>query len=224
MPIERSLAFLRELDANNSLEWMHSNKATHLAAKAEFAAFVQELIEGIAPFDPAVAGLRAEDLIFRLNRDTRFSKDKSPYRTAFRAHISPAGRTPIPAGYYLYLSPGESFLGGGVFAAQLPGATAMVRDYLADHVSEFQRIVDAPDFSSRFTIEGDKLKRVPRGYAPEHPLAEYLKHKSWDVEYHVSDETLLKGGVPFVVDTFLAMKPLNDYLNTALDGFEMPKR
>ena len=98
MPIERSLAFLRELDANNSLEWMHSNKATHLAAKAEFAAFVQELIEGIAPFDSAVAGLRAEDLIFRLNRDTRFSKDKSPYRTAFaRTSRPPVARRFQPA-------------------------------------------------------------------------------------------------------------------------------
>ena len=222
--LQKSLTFLRELGEHNSLDWMHDNKTQYLEAKAEFAAFIQETIALLTPHDPAVSGLNAEDLMFRLNRDTRFSKDKSPYRTAFRAHISPAGRKPIPAGYYFSLSPGESFLGGGVFAAQLPTATTMVRDYLVGHPAQFQRIIESPDFASRFTIEGDKLKRVPRGYDPEHPLAEYLKHKSWDIEYHVSDEALTEGGAPFVADTFLAMKPLNDYLNTALTGFQMPQR
>lgn len=218
------LKFLADLEANNSLEWMKCHKEQYLGAKNEFLNFIQDLIFSIAKFDPSVAYLRPEDLIFRLNKDTRFSKDKTPYNPSFRAHISPAGKKPIPAGYYICIKPSSSFLGGGIFAAQFPQATTMVRDYILQNADQFQSLIDNKDFNTNFIIEGDKLKNVPQGYDKEHPLAEYIKHKSWDIEYHISDEQLIKEDMTFVAEKFKLMKPLNDFLNTALQNFVMPKR
>jgi uncharacterized protein (TIGR02453 family) len=222
--MKQTLQFLQDLADNNSLEWMKSHKEQYAEAKNEFFAFLQDLIAAISAFDPSVAYLRAEDLVFRLNKDTRFSKDKSPYNASFRAHISSAGRTPIPAGYYISIKPSASFLGGGVFATQFPQATTMVRDYMVQYPEPFQRIINSKDFAANFTIEGDKLKNVPRGYEKDHPLAEYLKHKSWDVEYPITDQELMGKDIACIAQKFQMMKPLNDYLNEALRNFVMPQR
>lgn len=224
MELKKALGFLTALEANNSLEWMQAHRAQYLEAKNEFVLFLYGLIRAISDFDPAVAPLRAEELMFRLNRDTRFSKDKRPYNPAFRAHISPAGKQPFPAGYYVHVSPGASFLGGGVFASQFPEATSRVRDYLVTHAAAFESILAAESFAANFTIVGDKLKNVPQGYDKGHPLADYLKHKAWAVEYPLDDARLLEGDVGFIAQKFAQMKPLNDFLNAALAGFTMPQR
>ena len=220
------LDFLKELERNNNLDWMHANKAYYNEAKACFEKLLQELIEGLTVFDSSVAGLNPKDLVFRLNRDTRFSKDKAPYNPSFRAHISVAGRVPVPAGYYLNVKPGNCFLGGGVFAACLPNATVMVRDYLAADPVGFEKIISPKDFKANFTVMGEKLKNVPKGYEKEHPLAEYLKHKSWDIEYHLSDAEFCDAdhNVSLMLAKFRLMRPFNDYLNLALKDFTLPKR
>lgn len=220
------LDFLRELEQNNNLNWMHAHKPDYNEAKACFEQLLQELIDGLAVFDASVVGLNPKDLVFRLNRDTRFSKDKSPYNPSFRAHISSAGRQPIPAGYYISVKPGNCFLGGGVFAACLPGATAMVRDCLAADPAGFERVIVEDDFKANFTVSGEKLKNVPRGYDKAYPLAEYLKHKSWDIEYHLSDGEFCDAAnnLPLMLAKFRLMQPFNNYLNMALRDFKLPKR
>lgn len=223
MELQKTLIFLKDLENNNSLEWMKSHREQYMEAKKEFTLFIEGLIRCIADFDPSVAYLRAEDLTYRLNRDTRFSKDKTPYHTAFRAHISTAGKKPIPAGYYICISPSVSFLGGGVFTTQFPQATTLVRDYIIQNAEEFQRIINAQEFTANFVIEGDKLKNVPRGYDKEHPLSEYMKHKSWDIEYHISDQQLVESDILFISQKLQLMKPFNDFLNKALVGFVMPR-
>jgi uncharacterized protein (TIGR02453 family) len=117
------LDFLHDLSKNNSLDWMKNNKKYYERAKTECEMLIQKLMDGISLFDSSITDLLPKDLMFRLNRDTRFSNDKSPYNPSFRAHISPAGRTPIPAGYYLNIKPENIFLGGGLFVAQFPEAT-----------------------------------------------------------------------------------------------------
>ena len=107
------LEFLTRLQEHNSLEWMQDNKKFYQEAKGEFESLIGEMILRISAFDDSVAWLSPKDLVFRLNRDTRFSKDKSPYNPSFRAHISAAGRLPIPAGYFICIKPGASILGGG---------------------------------------------------------------------------------------------------------------
>lgn len=227
MDTKKILTYLTDLSRNNNREWYHAHKAENKAANAQFLELVQALILGIGAFDGSVLHNRPEDLTFKLVRDTRFSHDKSPYNPAFRAHISSEGKLPVPVGYYLTIRPGGgTFLGGGLFADMFRDATEMVRGYIAGHGDEFEAIIHAPAFEERFRVQGTSLKKVPAGYDREHPQAEYLKYKSWYLEYPMADEAVEEGEafVSEAVRLFRIMKPFNDYLNRALVGFRMPER
>ncbi len=227
MDTKKILTYLTDLSRNNNREWYHAHKAENKAANAQFLELVQELILGIGAFVGCVLHNRPEDLTFKLVRDTRFSHDKSPYNPAFRAHISSEGKLPVPVGYYLTIRPGGgTFLGGGLFADMFRDATEMVRGYIAEHGDEFEAIIHAPAFEEHFRVQGTSLKKVPAGYDREHPQAEYLKYKSWYLEYPMADEAVEEGEafVSEAVRLFRIMKPFNDYLNRALVGFRMPER
>ena len=227
MDMELILRYLADLEANNSREWYHAHRADHQQASAQFEALVGALMDRIGTFDSAILGHEPKNLTFKLVRDTRFSRDKSPYNPAFRAHIAPMGKLPIPVGYYLMIRPGgRSFLGGGLFADMFKDATRMVRDHISEHGGEWEEIITAPSFREHFTVGGSALKNVPAGYGKDHPQAEYLKYKSWYLEYPIRDEELVDGEsfVSRAADIFRRMKPFNDYLNRALTGFKMPER
>ena len=121
---------------------------------------------------------------------------------------------------------GQSFLGGGLFADMFKDATEMIRDYITEHCEEFEEIIHVPEFQKYFSVQGTSLKNVPAGYDKEHPQAEYLKFKSWYLEYPVSDEVIADAEqfVEEATKLFEIMKPFNDYLNKALEGFQMPTR
>ena len=221
------LNYLKDLSNHNEREWYHAHKTEYKEANAEFELLLHELIMKIGEFDSSILHNQPKDLTFKLVRDTRFSNDKSPYNPAFRAHISSQGKQPVPVGYYLMIKPeGQSFLGGGLFADMFKDATAMVRDYIAANGREWEEILGNPDFQKYFTVKGTALKRVPAGYDREHPQAEYLKFKSWYLEYPVADAEFGDGEafLRHAVRIFQIMKPFNDYLNRALVDFKMPER
>ncbi len=221
------LDYLSDLSAHNDRDWYHAHKAEYQTANGQFEELIQALMLQIGAFDSSVLGHAPKELTFKLMRDTRFSRDKSPYNPAFRAHISSMGKLPIPVGYYLMIKPGgQSFLGGGLFADMFKDATRMVRDYIVEHGGEWEEIITAPSFQAHFTVGGTALKNVPAGYEKEHPQAEYLKYKSWYLEYPIPDEELAdsKLFLTKAADMFRLMKPFNDYLNKALAGFQMPAR
>lgn len=227
MDTQLILNYLWELSKNNNREWYHAHKEEYKEANARFEELVQAFILEIGKFDSSILHNNPKDLTFKLVRDTRFSHDKSPYNPAFRAHISSGGKLPVPVGYYIMLKPGgQSFLGGGLFADIFKDATAMVRDYITKNSEEWDRIIHEPEFRKFFTVQGTALKNVPSGYDKEHPQAEYLKMKSWYLEYPIADEELQEGDKLFskAVKIFETMKPFNDYLNQALAGFKMPER
>ena len=227
MNTQMILDYLTELSANNNREWYHAHKAEYQAANGQFEELIQALILRIGEFDGSILGHAPRELTFKLVRDTRFSHDKSPYNPAFRAHISSMGKLPIPVGYYLMLKPGgQSFLGGGLFTDMFKDATRMVRDYISEHGSEWEAIITAPTFQEHFTVGGSALKNVPAGYEKDHPQAEYLKYKSWYLEYPIQDKDLVDSNLFLAkaADIFRLMKPFNDYLNSALAGFKMPAR
>ena len=227
MNISTILQYLTDLSENNNREWYHAHKPEYKAANEEFEALVQDLIFRIGEFDPAILHNVPKSLTFKLNRDTRFSHDKSPYNPAFRAHISSMGKLPVPVGYYLMIKPGDkSFLGGGLFADMFKDATTMVRDYIVQNGSELEAILKEPAFQNYFTIQGSALKNVPAGYDKSHPQAEYLKFKSWYLEYPIKDEELYdaEAFLTKAAGLFRIMKPFNDYLNRALVNFQMPAR
>lgn len=221
------LKYLTDLNENNNREWYHAHKAENKTANAEFEVLIGALILRIGEFDSSVLPNEPKNLTFKLVRDTRFSHDKSPYNPAFRAHISSKGKLPVPVGYYLMIKPGgQSFLGGGLFADMFKDATAMVRDYIAGNGGEFEKVIHDPEFEKYFAVKGSTLKNVPAGYDKEHPQAEYLKFKSWYLEYPLKDEELqdAESFLTKATELFRIMKPFNDYLNRALEGFQMPER
>lgn len=227
MNIKIIMDYLSELSMNNNREWYHANKEDYKKANAEFEEVLQALMMEIGKFDSSILHNNPKDLTFKIVRDTRFSHDKSPYNPAFRAHISSRGKLPVPVGYYLMIKPGnQSFLGGGLFADMFKEATTMVRDFIVRNGEEWETIIHEPEFEKYFTVQGTALKNVPAGYGKEHPQAEYLKFKSWYLEYPLKDEEL-NDTETFLVkaaETFRIMKPFNDYLNKALVDFQMPAR
>ena len=221
------LQYLNDLSVNNNREWYHAHKSEYKKANEEFEALVQNLILGIGEFDSSVIHNEPKDLTFKLVRDTRFSHDKSPYNPSFRAHISSMGKLPVPVGYYIMIKPGNrSFLGGGLFADMFKDATTMVRDYIVKNGGEWEKIIHEPEFEKHFTVKGTVLKNVPAGYDKAHPQAEYLKCKSWYLEYPLKDEEWndAEAFLTKATEIFRMMKPFNDYLNKALAGFQMPVR
>lgn len=226
MNMDNILHYLTELELHNDREWYHANKGQYQQANQEFEELIEDLISEISRTDGEISGFSPRELTFKLVRDTRFSHDKSPYNPVFRAHISSKGKLPIPVGYFIMIKPGDrSFLGGGLFADMFSNATDMVRSYIADHGEEWTRIITDPEFTKFFTVGGTALKNVPRGYDKEHPQAEYLKYKSWYLEYFMTDQQLREPDfIDHAVRVFTAMQPFNGFLNRALAGFEMPAR
>lgn len=220
------LSYLSDLELHNNREWYHAHKMQYQEANVEFIDMLQQLILEIGITDSSVINNDPRDLTFKLVRDTRFSHDKSPYNPAFRAHISSKGKLPIPVGYYIKIQPGNrSFLGGGLFAGMFKDATNMVRDGIAEHGADWQKIIDEKSFSEIFSVKGECLKSVPRGYDRLHPQAEYLKNKSWYLEYPVSDDQFQQESfIKFAANIFIRMKPFNTFLNNALTDFVMLKR
>lgn len=227
MNIQFITDYLSQLSANNNREWYHAHKEDYKRANAEFEELLQTLIWEIRKFDDSIIHNTPGELTFKLVRDTRFSHDKSPYNPAFRAHISSKGKLPVPVGYYLMIKPGnQSFLGGGLFADMFKDATGMIRDHIVKNGKEWERLIHEPEFEKYFTVQGTALKKVPAGYEKEHPQAEYLKFKSWYLEYPLKNEEL-KDEEAFLAkatELFRIMKPFNDYLNRALADFQMPAR
>lgn len=219
--------YLSALSMNNNREWYHANKEDYKKANAEFEGLLQALMLEIGKFDSSILHNNPKELTFKIVRDTRFSHDKSPYNPAFRAHISSKGKLPVPVGYYLMIKPdNQSFLGGGLFADMFKDATTMIRNYIVRNGEEWEKIIHEPEFEKYFTVQGTTLKKVPPEYEKEHPQAEYLKFKSWYLEYSLKDEELSDAEtfLTKAAGLFRIMKPFNDYLNKALVDFKMPTR
>jgi uncharacterized protein (TIGR02453 family) len=211
-----TLQFLKELKKNNDREWFNRNKDRFIAANENFTQFVQSLIGEVAGFDKSVAGLDAKNSIFRIYRDIRFSKDKSPYKTHFGATLMGKGGSCGVAGYYLHLEPGASLLGGGVHMTE-PANLKAIREEISSSGKDFLKIINSREFRDNFTIEGEKLNKVPQGFDKEDPMAEYLKFKELMIHHKVSDKEILS-------DEFLAecarvckaMVPFNKFVNAPL--------
>jgi uncharacterized protein (TIGR02453 family) len=180
--------------------------------------FVTRMIARMQAFDPTLAGLEAKHCMFRINRNIRFSKDKSPYKTNFGLSFSAGGKSAPSAGYYLHIQPGETFIGGGGWAP-MPEHLAAIRQEIDYHFDDFKKILSAKEFKKYFgKLEGEKLTRPPKGYEADNPAAEYLKHKSFLMGHQVDEKQLTdKNFEKYCADVFKAMKPMIDFLNRAMD-------
>jgi uncharacterized protein (TIGR02453 family) len=217
--IKETISFLKGLEDNNNRDWLQANKKEFEAAKANFAEFVGELIVGISNFDPEVSGLAPDACIFRIYRDIRFSKDKSPYKTHFGAYISPGGRKINAPGYYIHIQPGgQSFLAAGKHMPE-PKELLAIRQAVAGKTGEFLKIVENKKFLELFgELHGEKLKTAPKGFEKDHPAVEYLKFKSFTVATpQEKDKAVLSADfTASVLKILKETKPLIDFLRKAL--------
>ena len=218
--IDNLLRFLSELKVNNNREWFAENKTWYDQVRVQFEQMAKELITEISTFDNSIKHVEVKDCVFRIYRDTRFSKDKTPYKTHFGVYIASAGgRKSQHAGYYLHLDPAGCFLSAGVWC---PDSTLLkaLRQSVYDNIDELNEIRLKPDFLQYFSAfyEQDKLKTVPRGFPKDFPEAELLKLKHYLVDFPL-DESILHAS-DFVSRIGAIAKcayPFNRFLNYTVD-------
>ncbi len=217
MNLSNSLKFLAALEANNTKEWMHMNKSWYQDCRAEFIEVIADVLKEMSKFESGVADLEAKKCIFRINRDIRFSNDKSPYKTNFGAAISEGGKHSENPSYYFHLQPGQNFVGGGIY---MPAGEVLkkIRQEVDYNPEELKKIVEEAPFRELFgEIRGEKLKTAPKGYPKDHPNIEFLKLKSFTVMTEFGDDAVSQDAVvERVVHVFERMKPFNDYLAVAV--------
>ncbi|MDB5102391.1 MAG: hypothetical protein JWP91_80 [Fibrobacteres bacterium] len=215
----KTFLFLSRLKKNNTREWFQAHKAEYLEAKEGFESLLAELITRIGAFDPAVKGLDPRKCAFRINRDTRFSKDKSPYKTNLGAHIGAAEKKfQERAGYYLHVEPGNCFLGGGAYMPSSAWLKA-IRNGIAEDGTFFRRLITAPAFKKQFgAMEGETLKTSPQGFPPDHPHIDLLRHKSFLAMRKFKDaEIQAPDFAKQAALAFKALLPFERFLNDVLE-------
>jgi len=211
------LDFLSSLKGHNNKPWFEDNRAGYELARERFESFVDQLIREYGGTDD-LGGITAKDCVMRIYRDTRFSKDKSPYKINMGATLAPGGKKSSRLGYHLHIQPhNESLIAGGLYMPS-PEQLARFRKAIDQDAAPFKAILKDKEFKKYFGIlEGEKLKTVPQGYSGEHPEIELLRFKQAVVVHHLSDVTVL--APTFSAHTkkvFKAMKPFLDYLNMIL--------
>ncbi len=209
--------FLSQLEKNNNRDWFNANKSLYLTAKTDFDIFVNKLIPQIHNFDPTIGSITAKECVFRIFRDVRFSKDKSPYKTNMGGFIAKGGRKGGSAGYYLHIDMNQAFIAGGMY---MPPSDKLkkVRQEIMYNVDEFKSIIHKPAFQKTFgQIEGEKLKRPPKDFPAEFPDIELLKFKSFTVLHSINTKDILsKDFDKYTVGIFNEMFALNQFLNKAV--------
>lgn len=214
---QSTLDFLSDIKVNNEREWFMKNRRRYDEARANYESFVQSVIFAVAEFDPILRGLEVRNCTYRINRDIRFSNDKTIYKSHLGAFIVRGGKKNGDryAGYYIHVEPGgNSMLAGGAYIPPMPWLTA-IRENIADKGEEFIRIVKNRELVSYYgELEGEKLKSAPKGYSRDHPYIEYLKMKSYLVTRIFTDKEITSGDCfEKIIEGCRLMKPLNDFLN-----------
>jgi uncharacterized protein (TIGR02453 family) len=220
MDIDNILRFLSELKVNNNREWFAANKAWYDQTRTDFEQMCKDLITQISSFDETIKHVEVKECVFRIYRDTRFSKDKTPYKTHFGVYIASAGgRKSQHAGYYLHLDPTGCFISTGVWCPD-PAMLKALRQSVYDNIEELNEIRSSAEFSQYFHgfFEEDKLKTVPRGFPKDFPEAELLKLKHYLVDYPLDDAILhAPDFVAKVSGIAKCAYPFNRFLNYTVD-------
>jgi uncharacterized protein (TIGR02453 family) len=213
---QTTLTFLNSLKDNNNRDWFLKNRTAYLEAKNNFETFVQNLINEIIEIEPIMKGLEVKSCVYRINRDIRFSNDKSPYKSHLGAFIVRGGKQNSDrfAGYYIHIEPGQSIIAGGAYMPPAPWLSA-IREKIDEAPEKLLKIINSKDFLKYFgTLDGEKLKKAPKGYPSDHPNIELLKYKSYLVVNKVTNDFVLSEKYfDHTMGVIKAMKPLNDFLN-----------
>ena len=229
-----SFKFLRALARNNRRDWFQAHKEDYEAlVKAPALRLIADLAQPLKRLSPQlVADPRpVGGSLFRIYRDTRFAKDKTPYKThagmtffhaatrrAARglAGTAALGRLDAPV-LYLHLEPGECFMGGGIWHPQ-PPTLKRIRDFISDNPSSWQAATRSRSFSRHYALTGESLTRPPRGYNPAHKLIEDLKRTDFVASSALSDRELLRADLPRrLIERYRVLRPMLEWQCLALN-------
>lgn len=214
---KETFRFLKNLKKNNNRPWFEKNKQQYLDAKQNIEETVQEIISHLGKYDKNIAHLQAAKCMFRIYRDVRFSKDKSPYKTNLGASLSYSNKKIAGAGYYIHIQPGESFLAGGIYMPD-PAVLNKIRQEIDYNTKDFLKIVNNKFFKKLFGrfYDGDALKNNPKGYDKTHPQIGYLKLRHFIVTHDMKEAQMLKKDFPKkAAEVMREMIPLNRFITQA---------
>ncbi|MBF2708286.1 DUF2461 domain-containing protein [Flavobacterium soyangense] len=219
-----TLQFLDELKINNNRDWFLDNKKRYEAVKKDYHQFVGDLLDAMKPLDPSLEMLEVKNCVFRVNRDIRFSKDKSPYKAHLGIWISSGVKGWGRSGYYAHIEKGTSFIAGGFYCPEA-GELKKIRKEIAYFHEDLEEIMNDKNFKKEFgdfdRNEKNILKNPPRGYEKDHPAIEFLKLKSFETSQKFDiDEVTKEDFVTKMSKKFIVLKPLNDFINRALTSEE----
>ena len=215
--MKQVLRFLRSLSLHNDKVWFEARKADYLKAKTTVGELALKLIEGIRSFDDSIGPLSVSDCTYRIYRDVRFSKDKSPYKTHMGIFVNRGGKKSGYSGYYFHIDGGsDHMLAVGNYFTE-PRVLKVLREDIQLGGGDFRRILDS--LAPGLVLDtSESLKKVPKGFPTEGPDAEYFKLKNFCLVEGLDDDFILS---PDLTDNVLAIfktgKPFLDYVNRAID-------
>jgi uncharacterized protein (TIGR02453 family) len=218
----KTLNFLKKLNSNNSKEWLEKNRSDYNFAKNNILTMTQSLIEQVSNFDSGIekVDLDPKKCITRLNRDLRFSKDKTPYKTDYYIILNPKGKNSSSAFYYVHIEPNNCFVGGGVYNPQ-PNELKKIRNKINNSFVEWHTIISNQEFRKKFPTgihNSGKLLRSPKEFDDNNPAIEFLKMKGFYTQENITDKEMQSNLVlEKIIDYFKYVKPLVDYLNDAIE-------
>ena len=236
MNTKRIMKFLKDVAAHNNREWMTEHKKEYLTCKEEFEKGVAELIARIATFDPSVAHLEPKDCIYRFNRDTRFSEDKSPYKRHFGAYICAKGKKSLCGGYYIHLQPGRSFYSVGAYWLPTNILTS-VRNEIMGNIDAWRKAVENGKFVNLYGYPNEgtmsdeeltekgfglaSLKTCPKGFPKDYEFVEYLRMKDYATWHRVEDDYFSdEHWLDHLEEVFKVAKPMLDIINPVIEDYE----
>ena len=224
MMTKEALQFLEDLIANNNTEWMHANKKRYENYKKDYHQYIAEILAEIKPLDKWLEPLEVKNCTFRINRDIRFSKDKSPYKTNMGVWFSQNKNRKNSPGYYIHFEKGNSFIAGGVWCPE-PDELKKIRKEIEFFHDDLEKIVNEKNFKKEFIAfsreENNVLKNAPKGFEPTHPAIEFLKLKSFTASQRIDDKLFTQPDFSKIIaQKLIVLKPMNDFLNRALETEE----
>lgn len=224
MITKEAVQFLNDLIANNATDWMHANKKRYENYKKDYHNYIAGILAEMKPLDKSLEPLEVKNCTFRINRDIRFSKDKSPYKTNIGVWFTQNKFRKNSPGYYIHFEKGNSFIAGGVWCPE-PEELKRIRKEIAFFHEDLEAIVDNKMFKKEFGAitrdENNTLKKAPKDFEANHPAIEFLKLKSYTASQKIEDNDFLDPNFSKIVaQKLIVLKPLNDFLNRALETEE----
>lgn len=207
--------FLNKLAKNNNREWFTENKALYESNRADIVGFADEVLKLLNEHDD-IETISGKKALYRVYRDVRFSKDKTPHKTNYSASFSRSTKL-LRGGYYIHIEPGNSFLGGG-FWGPSSADLKLVRNNILEFGNELKEIISSESFINNFgSLAGSQLKTAPKGFDKNHKQIELLRYKQFlAVKKFTDEEVLSKDFTSIVNEGFAAMRPFFDYMSEAL--------